>query len=250
MHRGTGDLVVNWSDYFWVSVRATFESMAELGVCKADVSNTTMSARATEGRHTFGALRWHLGDVDTAAPTVAQLRAATNGDGVWFVFAAHKNDPFGEHFGSKPAWLPYSTSAPRNACRSLVALSSWPRRKQGSSRIAAPSTFLFGPAFGTAWYLSLIDTVFNFFLRCGAAGLSTKEAHKYRMHSWRIYLACALYAAGCSNDRIMTMLRWPLAQRRRPAHLRPAERLRACALGGIVAGSASGLDRGSAAAPP
>lgn len=30
------------------------------------------------------------------------------------------------------------------------------------------------------------------------------------MHSWRIYLACALYAAGCPNDsdRIMAMLRW------------------------------------------
>jgi hypothetical protein len=30
----------------------------------------------------------------------------------------------------------------------------------------------------------------------------------HSMHSWRIYLACALYAAGCSNDRIMVMLRW------------------------------------------
>ena len=28
------------------------------------------------------------------------------------------------------------------------------------------------------------------------------------MHSWRIYLACALYAAGCPNDRIQAILRW------------------------------------------
>ena len=28
------------------------------------------------------------------------------------------------------------------------------------------------------------------------------------MHSFRIYLACALYAAGCPNDRIQAILRW------------------------------------------
>jgi hypothetical protein len=123
-----------------------------------------------------------------------------------FVFAALKNDPFGEHFGSKPAWLPYSGAAPRNACRSLVALELAAARA-GLVPDRRSSTFLFGPSFGAAWYHSLIDRLFNFLLRCGA-GLSTEEAHKYSMHSWRIYLACALYAAGCSNDRIMAMLRW------------------------------------------
>ena len=28
------------------------------------------------------------------------------------------------------------------------------------------------------------------------------------MHSFRIYLACALYAAKCPNDRIQAILRW------------------------------------------
>jgi hypothetical protein len=142
-----GDFVVDWNDYFWISVRATFESMAELGVRKADVSNTTMRVRATEGRHTSGTLRWRIGGADTAAPTVAQLRAATDGDGVWFVFAALKNDPFGEHFGSKPAWLPYSVDAPRNACRSLVALELAAARA-GLAPDRRSSTFLFGPSFG------------------------------------------------------------------------------------------------------
>ena len=31
---------------------------------------------------------------------------------------------------------------------------------------------------------------------------------RYPMHSWRIYLACALLAAGASNGTIQTMLRW------------------------------------------
>ena len=28
------------------------------------------------------------------------------------------------------------------------------------------------------------------------------------LHSFRIYLACALYAAGCPNDKICAILRW------------------------------------------
>ena len=30
----------------------------------------------------------------------------------------------------------------------------------------------------------------------------------YSDHSFRIYLACALYAAGCPPERIMAILRW------------------------------------------
>ena len=48
----------------------------------------------------------------------------------------------------------------------------------------------------------------DFLLEVGA-GLDTAAArHPYSLHSFRIYLACALYAAGCPNDRIMAILRW------------------------------------------
>jgi hypothetical protein len=53
----------------------------------------------------------------------------------------------------------------------------------------------------------LIDSVFQFLLECGA-GLSATERTQYSNHSWRIYLACALYAAGCPDDIIMSLLRW------------------------------------------
>ena len=36
----------------------------------------------------------------------------------------------------------------------------------------------------------------------------TAEAAAYSLHSFRVYLASALYAAGCPNDRIQAILRW------------------------------------------
>ena len=41
-----------------------------------------------------------------------------------------------------------------------------------------------------------------------AAGVSPELAKTYSMHSWRIYLACALLAKGASTAQILSMLRW------------------------------------------
>ena len=41
-----------------------------------------------------------------------------------------------------------------------------------------------------------------------AAGVSPEQASTLSMHSWRIYLACALLAAGASTSQILSMLRW------------------------------------------
>ena len=54
---------------------------------------------------------------------------------------------------------------------------------------------------------ALISKVFLFLL-VHACGLSLSQAAGFSIHSFRIYLACALYAAGCPNDRIQAILRW------------------------------------------
>ena len=41
-----------------------------------------------------------------------------------------------------------------------------------------------------------------------AIGTPPADMSKYSMHSWRIYLACALLAKGASHSQIMSMLRW------------------------------------------
>jgi hypothetical protein len=72
---------------------------------------------------------------------------------------------------------------------------------------ARDATPLFGPECGREWHHSLLDQVFEFLLEHGA-GLTALERAKYSVHSFRIYLACSLYAAKCPPERIMAILRW------------------------------------------
>jgi hypothetical protein len=53
----------------------------------------------------------------------------------------------------------------------------------------------------------MVDGLFKKLLREGA-GLSEAACAAYSVHSFRIYLACALYAAKCPPERIMAILRW------------------------------------------
>jgi hypothetical protein len=170
------------------------------------VSKDRKSTPFKKGRLTFASLTWLLGGVRTAAPTAAQLRAVTEGDGCWLVYGALKNDAFGEFFGSKPSWLPFSSLAARNACRSLAAL-ELAAAGEGLTPATRNTTPLFGPECGVEWHHDLLDRLFVQLLREGA-GLSAAACEAYSVHSFRIYLACALYAAKCPPERIMAILRW------------------------------------------
>ena len=192
--------------YRAVAARATFETLAETGMRKGDVSKAQKSTPHKKGRLTFASLTWLLGGARTPAPADAQLAAIAEGDGCWLVYGALKNDAFGEFFGSKPSWLPYSSLAPRNACRSLAAL-ELAATAAGLEVAARAKTPLFGPTFGVEWHHDHLDRLFVSLLRSGA-GLSAAACEAYSVHSFRIYLACALYAAKCPNERIMAILRW------------------------------------------
>ena len=199
---------VDWTLHYWIAVRATFEVLAETGMRKADVSRATKATPFRKGRLTYASLTWSLGGKRTATPTLAELRAIDerSGDGCWLVYGALKNDAYGEFFGSKPSWLPYSSLAPRNACRALAALEV-SSALGGLTPAARAATPLFGPEVGTEWHHDLLDSIFVWLLREGAK-LSEQECKAYSVHSFRIFLACALYAAGCPTERIMAILRW------------------------------------------
>ena len=200
-----GGLTVDWDSYLWTAVDATVSVLAETGMRKADVSKATAQTKLVHGRLTFRRLTWLINGVQTAEPTVAQLAAMTSG-GCWLVYGALKNDPYGEFFGSKPSWLPYSSSARRNACRSLVKLELAAARA-GMDAAHRGVTPIFGPRCGVEWHHGLLDKIFYFLLE--QTGLVPADKLKsYSVHSFRIHLACALYAAGCPNERIMAILRW------------------------------------------
>ena len=196
-------LVVALSSYFWVAALATFAVLAETGMRKADVSRPLASTPRARGRLTFESLRWEIDGIKFAFLTVAQLLAARPGYACFLVYGVLKNDPYAEFYGSRPSKLEYAAGPLPNACRALVALelaAALPASQRGS-------TPLFGPKVGSEWHHAMLTKVFKFLL-VHAAHVPAAEADGYSIHSFRIYLACALYAAGCPNDRIQAILRW------------------------------------------
>ena len=57
----------------------------------------------------------------------------------------------------------------------------------------------------TPWRKPALDTFFEALLR---AVVTPEEATRYSLHSFRIYLACALLAAKVDKETIKQMLRW------------------------------------------
>ena len=195
--------VVTRSSYFWVAALATFAVLAETGMRKADVSKPLASSPKARGRLTFASLRWEIDGVKYASLSAAQLLAARPGYACYLVYGVLKNDVYAEFYGSRPSKLLYAAGAMPNACRALVGLelaAALPEARRAQ-------TPLFGPKVGVEWHHALLTKVFKFLL-VFAAGVSAEAAEGYSIHSFRIYLACALYAAGCPNDRIQAILRW------------------------------------------
>ena len=194
---------IDRSSYFWTSAFATLETLSETGMRKADVSKANAATPHRKGRLTFESLSYEIDGLGLPALTLAQLLAARVGYACYLVYGALKNDPFGEFYGSKPSKLMWRPAPERSACRAIIELEIKARLPL-EKRAVTP---LFGPRVGVEWHHSLLDSVFKFFLVV-VVGLTEEQARAYSMHSWRIYLACALYAAGCPNDRIQAILRW------------------------------------------
>ena len=73
-----------------------------------------------------------------------------------------------------------------------------------SERILTP---LFGPAVGEEFTHAELDAALELMLVAGA-NVPEDELHKYSVHSFRIYVACALLAADCPRWMIKRLLRW------------------------------------------
>jgi hypothetical protein len=88
-----------------------------------------------------------------------------------------------------------------NAAREL-AREELRRQVPLAEREAAP---LFVTADGSAWRHAALAKVFDDII---VAVCGVDRAKQVSMHSWRVYLACALLAKGASFATIQTMLRW------------------------------------------
>ena len=136
-----------------------------------------------------------------ASPSGGQLSAIAEGDFAILTPPPSKADQFGIWWGPKPIYLRFSPSAPINAARELAKLEV-ARAVPAGLRSTTP---LFTNPAMLAFTASQLDTAFNAALAhvCPASDLT-----KYTVHSFRIYLACALLAANASPATIQALVRW------------------------------------------
>ena len=195
--------VVDWSAAEFSSLRAMFATLAQTGMRKSEVSIPD-KGKWTRRFISFDNVKWSIGGIVYKAPTLEQLAALREGDFALLRPPPSKADQFGLHWGASTIYLPYHPNRgthPVCAAREL-AREEMRRAVPAIKRIDTP---LFAREDGQAWCHSALADTFERMLKMVVGAERVKH---YSMHSWRIYLACALLAAGASNGTIQAMLRW------------------------------------------
>jgi integrase len=145
-----------------------------------------------------GSCSWIIAGVVVTHPTVAQLRALTTRDFLVIVPPPSKADQFGIIWGSLPIYIPFRLQ-PGNAV-ALVAqifiddINAPARSPLLTAPGRKPLTHYFLRRLLPCWLLAI--------------GIPERQLAIYRWHSARVFLACALLAAGRRPDTIQALLRW------------------------------------------
>ena len=147
-------------------------------------------------------VRWSIGGVvyDELTPEL-YARLCAEGGYALLRPPPSKVDPFSLHWGPCTIYLRFSATEVINAARELAREEIW-RRVPLSERESAP---LFVKADGGAWRHAELAKTFDDIM---VAVRGPARAAQVSMHSWRVYLACALLSKGASFATIQTMLRW------------------------------------------
>ena len=195
--------VVDWSTPNFSSLRAMFATFAQTGFRKAELS---LAAGVTFGRlhATLANVRWLIGGVLYASPTAEQLRSLKDGDFCLLTPPLSKSDQFGLHWGAATIYLRfYASRINHPICAAREMASEELRRCIPAARRAQVPHF--ARADGSPWrHHQLV----HIFMSMMTVLVGAEVAVNFTIHSFRIYLACALLSAGASHGTICAMLRW------------------------------------------
>ena len=199
---------VDWNSYAWKAHRAWVSVLSESGERKDEIAKATRRTPFMRGRLTFASLVWRIaaaGGEIVGTPTAAQFAMIDEaaGDGVYLKHGRAKNDFFGIFFAPTPSFLPYFATSPRNAARALMGLEQ-AARLSNATRADTP---LFGPQPGEEFTHHEVELAFEIMMLFGAL-VSLAELADYSIHSFRIFVACALMAANVPRHTIKRLLRW------------------------------------------
>eukprot|EP00966_Prymnesium_polylepis_P286841 6625522-Prymnesium_polylepis.1 len=136
-----------------------------------------------------------------------------------------KNDPTGTRFGNAPVPSRYHPTRPINLAREMLRYEVL-RNTEALDRAREP--MILGPG-GQMWTKPQLD---KFFKARFAYVVSKERLAQITVHLFRVYLACALLAAGATPEQVMQLLRWSSdAARRLYARIAADDAVRAHRLG-------------------
>lgn len=135
-------------------------------------------------------------------PTLDLLRSANTDTYSLITPPPGKSDFDGSRWGASPICSRWHPTDPINLARELVRYELARKRFTAPSRKLAP--LLLNPS-GECWRKQQLADVFKQLL---LQIMPAAQASKYTIHSFRIYLACALRDMGVPNDVIKEIVRW------------------------------------------
>jgi hypothetical protein len=148
---------------------------------------------------------WHvthlLGGTLRRAPSPAQLRGATWGDVTYVTPCPCKNDMDGTKYMNSPVPSVWHPTRPINLSRELI---KYELMRGVAPELRRRAPLVLGPA-GLSWTKTGLDA---FFKALVSRVVSKARAKQLSVHSFRVWLACALLAAGATPEQIMLLLRW------------------------------------------
>jgi hypothetical protein len=190
--------------YEWAAATCMWSVMAEGGERKAEVAKKDARTPFQKGRLTFASVVWRIGTKEVADPTLHDLDMLdVLGGGFYLKHGVAKNDFFGIFFAPTPNFHAYNATSVRNAARAMRDLERL-AQVRGAARATTP---LFGPTCGTEFTHHEAETMFELALIFGAR-VAQSDLDKYSLHSFRIWVACALLAQQVSRNNIKRHLRW------------------------------------------
>ena len=186
----------------WTSVFAMYHLAAQTGMRKAEMTKAA-GDKWTRKEVAMTNVRWLINGTVYDYLTPALADQLTDGrDYCLFTPPLSKADQLGLHWGASTIYLRYSKHDKICAARMLAHLELL-RKVKPDKRADTP---LFVDFTGAAFGAHAVADMFNKILLLVLP--DPLHAKRFSMHSFRIYLACALLEAGASNGTIQTMLRW------------------------------------------
>ena len=198
---GIADPIVDKSSLADVSRRACYATMARTGF-RADEVTLRTGHEFTLKRLSRWHLRWRISGEWVYAPTAADMRALREGDFAVLIPPCSKADQFGIEWGPSPIWLRHSATEAVNAARQLAALEL--KYPVGADDRRTTPLFVDGAK------RALSDTALrsHFKAALAAGPFDPAAVDSVSLHSFRVYLACALLELKRSHAEIQALLRW------------------------------------------